>query len=563
MSVREAGLWGKDMATKTEITDAEKRFNSMKTEYDSNGWKSSHMDLRDYIEPSRGHFDSDEANDGKMIDHQKVLDGYATIANNVLSSGLMSGMTSPNRPWSKYEIDGFEGDQEVNIWLDDLDVKVRSIFNVSNLYETLFGIYKELGSVCTGCFIVLEDFEEGIRCHSFTAGEYYLGKDNRGKITSFAREYFMTVSQLVEEFGMDSVSGSVVADFKNNQKEKHYKVRHLIEKGRAPNGMPYRSLYWEAGNHSNGFLAKRGFNRFPVIAPRWETTTTHQIYGKGPGWNALGDIKQLQKTIDDKLKIQEKLHNPPTVSDADIEGFPNLLPGGNTKSSFNVPDAGVRAAYTVPDALNSFIEMENHLKENIDKFFFVNLFLMLLAVDKNNMTATEIAERQQEKIMMMGPILHKLKEELLDPLHDIVFGYLWDASVDLWGTEREIFAPLRPPPPQLQGVDIKVKYISILAQAQEALGVQQIQRVMETVTAISQFRPDILDNYNYDEIARQVSEMEGTPAKIMLGTDEVDGVRQQRQQVQAAQQLAEIGKDGSTALRNVAKAQADAENTGG
>jgi hypothetical protein len=161
--------------------------------------------------------------------------------------------------------------------------------------------------------------------------------------------------------------------------------------------------------------------------------------------------------------------------------------------------------------------------------------------------------------MMMGPILHRLKEELLDPLHDIVFGILWDNSVSLWGTEQEMFAILRPPPPQLIGANIRVKYISILAQAQEALGVQQIQRVMETTTAISQFRPDILDNFDFDYIAREVNDAEGAPAKMMLDAESVEALRQQRQQVQAAQQLASIGKDGSTALRNVAKAQADSE----
>jgi len=543
----------------TSVTEADRRLSSMKSQYQESGWQSSHQMIRDYIVPTRGRFDEEDANDGDMINHQKVLDGYATIANDILASGLLSGMTSPNRPWSKYEIDGFSDDQDVSEWLDDLNMKVRSVFNVSNVYETLHGVYKEIGSFSTGCFIVLEDMDEIIRCHSFTAGEYYLGTDKRGRVSSFGREYWMTVEQLVEEFGLESVSKSVRADWENNQKGKYYKVRHLIEKGDSGNGMPFRSLYWQAGDMSEGFLARRGFRRFNVIAPRWETSYTHQVYGKGCGWNSLGDIKQLQKTVDDKLKLQEKLHNPPTVADADIEGFINLVPGGVTKSSFNTPDAGVRAAYTVPDALNSFIEMETHLKNNIDKFFFVNLFLMLINIDKTNMTATEIAERQQEKIMMMGPILHRLKEELLDPLHDIVFGILWDNSAPLWGTEREMFAILRPPPPQLSGVNLRVKYISILAQAQEALGVQQIQRVMESVTAISQFRPDILDNFDFDEIARQVNEKEGAEAKLMLNRDEVESLREQRQQVQAAQQMAAIGKDGSTALRNVAKAQADSE----
>ena len=538
------------MAETTPINEADQRFNSLKSEFNDN-WESSCSDLRDYIEPTRGSFDGDNGSRGGMIDHQKVLDGYASIANDILASGLLSGMTSPMRPWFKLAVDDdlFNDEPIIRIWLDDTEKRIRTALNQSNVYQTLYGCYKEIGSFGTGCFMVLEDFEDIIRCHMFTSGEYYLSVDNKGRVNGLAREFYMTVDQIVKEFEYENCSGTVQSNYDNNQRGIYYNIRHLVEDNDykiaglpEDNDMKYRSLYWESGNKSGDFLAKRGFKRFNILAPRWETATMSQPYGKGPGWRALGDIKQLQKTTDDKLQLQEKLHRPPTVSDADIEGHINLIPGGNTKASFNVPNPGVRAAYQVPDALNSFIEMNTHLKQNIDKFFFVNLFQMLLNIDNTNMTATEVAERQQEKIMMMGPILHRLQEELLDPLIDIVFSIMLDNGL------------LLPVPQQLSGMNLRVKYISILAQAQEAAGVNQIARVMEKALAIAQARPDILDNWNFDQIAREINEMEGAPAKIILDEESVLEKREADQQAAQMAQMAQVGKDGGSAIKNLAEA---------
>lgn len=527
-------------------------FDNLKSEF-VNKWQASYMDLRDYIEPTRGGFDGDQDARGQGINHQKVLDGYASMANEILASGLMSGMTSPTRPWFKLILDEdfFNEDPLVREWLDDTEKRIRTVLSQSNIYQTLYSAYREIGAFGTSCFMVLEDAEDVVRGYSFTVGEYYIGTDNRGRVNRLGREYYMTVDQLVLEFGIDNVSGSTRQDYNSNNRQSSKKIRHLIDENdnKIPGfDLPFRSAYWEVGNET-GFLAKRGFNRFPILAPRWETVTTSQVYGKGPGWKAIGDVKQLQKSTDDKLKLQEKLHNPPVTMDSDIEGFASLVPGGVTRSSFNVPDAGIKPTYQVPDALNSFIEMNAHLKENIDKFFFVNLFLMLINVDTKNMTATEVAERQQEKIMMMGPILHRLQEELLDPLIDIIFGVMLENGM------------LQPPPEVLQGQELRVKYISVLAQAQEALGVNQIKSLMDTVLTLSQARPDILDNFDFDELARQLNEMENAPAKILMDDNDVAEIREQRAQAQQMQQMAEVAKSGGAGVKDLVEANEIATST--
>jgi len=50
----------------------------------------------------------------------------------------------------------------------------------------------------------------------------------------------------------------------------------------------------------------------------------------------------------------------------------------------------------------------NEEKEEIDKFFFVNLFLAMINRQDYTKTATEVASIEQEKMMMIGPALHRL-----------------------------------------------------------------------------------------------------------------------------------------------------------
>ena len=230
----------------------------------------------------------------------------------------------------------------------------------------------------------------------------------------------LTVSQCVESFGLENCSATVKNLYEQNKMDEWVKIRHLIEPNKKriegfsdAQNMPFRSVYWEESQSADGVLAFRGFEEFPVIAPRWDTVTTDTIYGYGPGWNALGNVKQLQKTQLDKLLAQEKAHNPPVQKDSSVEGHANLLPGGVTTVSSTLPNAGVRPAYQVNANLESFIELINSLREAINKDFFVDMFLMMVNFDKSNMTATEVAERQQEKMLMLGPVLERLQREML------------------------------------------------------------------------------------------------------------------------------------------------------
>lgn len=535
--------------------NANVRFRALESEFFN--FKNAYKDLSTYINPTRGIFDNDRSKIGKAIDHKTLISSYGTHALRIFASGLNSGMTSKSSQWFRLTLDESAYLEEMGVreWLDEVQSRMYAVLNKSNLYDAFYNTYEELGQFGTGCFIILDDYEDVIRARSFTAGEYMLAVNSKGRVDTFAREFKMTVRQMVQEFGLESCSYTVRGYYNNNQKELLITIRHLIEPNtdrqvskQDNTNMAYRSVYWESGQSTQTFLANRGYKNFRVIAPRWEVPTTDMSYGYGAGHHSMGAIKELQKTRKDKIISQEKLHNPPVVQSGGVDGHTNLLPGGVTKTSSTEQNAGVRPAYQVNPMLESFVQAIEELKEEIDRFFFVNLFLMLANLEGTNRTATEIDERKQEKIMMMGQPLHRCDEELLSPTLEIVFAIMYDAGM------------IPEPPEAIQGMPIKVEYTSILAQAQKSLGITKIERVVGFAGNMAQFFPEVIDNIDADEVIRIVNDLEGAPAKTLKERAFVGAIREQRTKDMATQQNIAAAATAADSAKKMATAPMDTDN---
>ena len=532
--------------------ESNKTFNSMLSLL--NVYIPAYKDLSAYIDPTRGIFNGDRTKIGKMIDHKTLVDSHASFAKRTTSSGMQMGMTDQSRPWFKLTLEDIlltnvPGMRE---WVDEVTKRMLAVMNKSNIYKVFQQCYDEITQFGTGCFIILEDFEDVIRGKSFTAGEYMLATDNKGRVNRFAREFEMTIGQMAREFGYESLSESSKAFYNTNQMDVSIKIRHLIEPNntRIPgyqdfSNMAYRSLYWEAGtNTGDEFLAKRGYKSFRVIAPRWDAPTTDTVLGYGPGWYAIGDIKELQATEKDALLAQQKLGDPPVIQDASVVGHLNKLPGGITKVDGAVPNSGVRPAYQVDPHLEAFQAKIENLHQKIDKHFFADIFRMISNLEgQPNITAFQIAQMKQEQMMMLGPILHSLNDEMHSRAIDIIAEIMLDAG-------------LIPPPPQAlpEGTELKVQFLSVLAQAQKLMGVQQIEMTLTSLGNLAQVYPGITDNVDVDEAAVEIMEGNSVPGKIIKSKEQIAAEREQRQTQQNQMIALQAGTQVADSAAKLAKA---------
>jgi hypothetical protein len=493
-------------------------------------WIEQWREISEYQQPRLGRFLVGDRNKGGKR-HNAIYDNAALQASRTLAAGMMSGMTSPARPWFRLSL----ADKDlleyapVKVWLHEAASVMRQIFNRSNTYRALHQGYEELGLFGTWATLLLEDANTVIHHYPLTVGEYALGTDSKGAVNALAREYQMTVGQMVQEFGVNKVSPTVKNLYDRHAVDQWVTVNHVIEprKERDPSkrdaqNMPWKSVYFEdGGNADQGFLRDSGFEKFKVLAPRW-AVTGQDVYGSSPGQEALGDVKQLQHQQLRKSQGIDYQTNPPLVVPTSYkDSARSRLPGGVMYVDNPGGSAGVRSAFEAPLRLDFLLADIQDVRDRIRGAYYADLFMMLANDTRSGVTATEVAERHEEKMLMLGPVLERLHNELLSPKIDLTF-----ASALKMGA-------LPKAPPELQGMDLDVEFISTLAQAQRMVAAGGLDRLLGTVSSVAGIYPEASDKVNIDQAIDDYADMFNVNPSVVRSDEAVAELRAKRAEQQA------------------------------
>lgn len=498
-------------------------------------WVNHWREISDYQQPRAGRFFVADRNRGDKRSNN-ILDNTAVIGSRTLAAGMMSGMTSPARPWFKLEIPDKElmESDAVKSWLHEAAVVIRAIFARSNTYRSLHTIYEELGLFGTAATIVLPNFASVLHHYALTIGEYALATNHEGTVDTLIREMQMTVSQLVGQFGLDNVSQTVKSMHDKHQLDSWVDVIHTIEPRQERDhtrqdgkNKRFASCYIEPGrDNTEKYLKESGFDKFPALAPRW-VVTGNDVYGTSPGMECLGDVKQLQhQQLRKGQAIDYKVNPPLQVPTKYKEAAQARLPGGIFYVDNVGSSQGVRSAFDVNIDLSHLTMDIQDIRSRIRSSYYADLFMMLANDTRSGITATEVAERHEEKLLMLGPVLERLQNELLSPLIDTAFDYAMSAGI------------LPEPPQELQGMNLSVEFISVLAQAQRMVAAQGVDRLLRTVGELSALKPDLMDKVDLDQAVDDYAQMYGVNPKIIVPDARVAEIRAQRAQAEAAAQQA-------------------------
>jgi len=538
------------------------RWGRIKTERAT--WWAHWKEISDYLLPRSGRFFVQDRNRGNKR-HNSIYDNTGTRALRTLGAGMMSGVTPRGRQWFKLETADTDlmQYQPVKVWLSQVTYLMHRVFLSSNTHRSLHSMYEELAAFGTAATVITPDFKNVIHHYPLTTGEYAIATNWKGEVTTLYREFQKTVHELVGEFGLDNVSKTVRGLYDRGSLDEWVTVIHAIEprEDRDPSkadskNMPWRSVYFEIGGDQNKYLRESGFKRFPALCPRW-AIAGGDIYGNSPGMDALGDIKQLQHEQLRKAQGIDYMTKPPlqvptSMKNRDVEN----LPGGVTYVDMTGPNGGIRTAFDVRIDLSHLLADIQDVRSRINGAFYADLFLMLANQADTRMTATEVAERHEEKLLMLGPVLERLQNELLDPLIEMTFDEVLSSGI----------AP--PPPEELQGHNINVELVGMLAQAMRAVGANSIDRFVGNLGAVAQFKPDVLDNFDGDKWANLYADSLGVDPEIIVPAEQVQAIRQQRAQAQQMQvmqdqmaqraeinaKLASADTSGKNALTDLAQA---------
>ena len=520
-------------------------FATMKKEREP--WEAVWKDIGNNVVPNRTKFDITNTDKGQRNDLE-IYDGTPVAALNLYASGSQGYLLSSSYKWFSLRIpnERLMDVRDVRIWLSVVEQVIYGLIQRSNFYKEMYMLFKDGGSI--GTATIYSYFDVGTKRVWFNTlhpKEVFIAEDDNGEVNTVVRYFNMTAARMGARFKEDTLDVDIQRQAEDPEEfATEHPVLHVVEqrsdynpKSKSATEMKFKSCYIDIEHES--VIRESGYPVNPYGVWRVEKASD-EIYGRGPGWTALADIKALYQYAKTDIHAAQLEVDP--VLDIPAERLNDIkyVPGG--RNSYEDTGREVKRM-SPPLNLRAGLDREERKQRLIEKHFLVDFFMMMSQAQRE-MTATEIRQRMEEKSVMLGPHIAGLNQDVLDRIMDSIFASAWDAG-------------LIPPPPDVLkgGGRLEVDYQGPLAQAQRSFfKTEPYRAVMRDITgmvqALAPVAPGVavgmLDNYNWDHITREMAKGDGIPEEALMDEKVRDAIRQQRAQQQAqaqqAERMAQMGK---------------------
>jgi len=521
-----------------------KRYRTLQT--NRSHWESHWQELGDYICPRKADITKKRTGGDKRT--ELLFDGTAVHAAELMSASLHGMLTNAATPWFdlRYENDELNGDDEAKEWLEGATDVMYQHLARSNFQEQIHELYSDLVTFGTAVIFIENDDDDGFRFSTRHIAEVYVSENEQGRVDTVFRKYKTTARAAVRQFGEQQVTQRI-SKLNTDDPYAEIELLHIVmpredrdrRKKNAKN-KPFASIYIDPDEKV--VIGESGYDEFPYCVPRFLKASFEIGYGRSPAMTALPDTKMVNKMSEVVIRASQlQIHPPLMVPD---DGF--MLPVRTTPGGLNFYRSGTRDRIEPLNigANNPLGEMQlEQRRQAIRAAFYVD---QLILGTGPQMTATEVVQRTEEKMRLLGPVLGRLQAELLQPLIGRCFAVL---------SRQKAFAPA---PPMLQDGNIDIEYVSPLAKAQRTGDIQGILQMIEFLMPLMQLDQGVADYLDMDGLARHIIKVTGTPAAVVRGEGEVSGIRENRaaamqaeQEMMAAQQMASAAGEAAPALRAV------------
>ncbi len=540
------------MISQEQVVHLVKRKSKLKSQRGT--WESHWQDIAQYVLPNSADFSTNRTKGGRRTTF--VYDGTGIHANEMLAAGLHGMLTNPASAWFSLRIksddSGIDDDPEVKRWLQEATEVILSEINAPSVAfpSHIHEYYLALCSIGTACIFIGEPAtREGISFRSIHIDEILISENADGIVDTVFRTFKMTVRQIVQKWGEGSLSPRIAKLYEKKEYDKEIDLLHcvypredMVEGKKAADMLPIASVYID--DKEKYVLAEGGFDEMPYMVSRW-SKTVGEIFGRSPAMTALPDIKMLQEIMKTTIKAAQKIVDPPLlVPDDGVLGPIRTVPGG---LNYYRASSGSRIEPLLTGGnIPISFEMMNDLRERIRTTFFLD---QLQFQGAPRMTATEVIERTERTLRLLGPTLGRLQSEFLGPMIERIFGVLVRSG------------RLPDAPESMSERELKIEYVSPLARAQRQSETQGIMRTLEFVGPIAGMDPQAAQVMKGADTVRHIAELNGVPSVLLKSAEELAAEAQAQAQAQQAQQQMMQGEQAMGMMErgaNIAKTAADA-----
>ena len=507
-------------------------------------WESHWQELADLMLPRKAEITKERSRGDKRS--TQIYDATAIHSLELLAASLHGMLTSSANRWFslRFKEASLNENDEAREWLEDSIDKMYLGFARSNFQQEIFENYHDLICFGTSCLMVEEDEEDIIRFSARHIKEIYIEENKKHLIDNVYRKFKLTADQAMQKFGPENLSKEINTTHKNHPYE-DVEICHVVRprfnydrSKKDKKNMKFQSIYFEHG--TDHIISVGGFNENPYVVSRYLKSST-EIYGRSPAMNALPDVKVLNKMVEHALKAVAKQIDPPLLVPDDSM----LAPVRMTPGSLNYYRSGSRdriEPLNIGQNTSVTLNAENARREAIARMFHVD---QLQVQQNRTMTATEVLQRNEEKMRILGPVMGRIQSELLEPMINRVF---------LIMLRNRLFAEA---PAILANQEIDIEYVSPMAIAQKGQELQNVMRGLELFGSLSQTMP-VMDYIDENGLVKQLVQTLGLPARMIKSDKQVEAIRMERQeaqqmQMQMQQQMAEsqIAKNAAPLAKEV------------
>lgn len=516
------------------------------------GWSAWWQEIGYRVLPSQATFTVKGEEGQKRT--ERLFDARAVTANERFAAVMSDLLTPRSQIWHGLtpEDESFEEDQEVKQYLEQVN---KILFAMRYRPRANFASQKDqgylsLGAFGNGCLFVDEIVGEGPRYKQIHMSEVFWAENHQGMIDTLYRRFSFSAINAYKRFGEKTPAKIKLAADKTPYQD--FEFIHCVRPNdghiagaAGARGMLYESYYIAV--ETKAMLEVSGYTSWPYAISRY-MLAPNETYARSPAmaaWPAICTINEEKKTI---LRAGQKEVDPPVLLQEDglLEAF-NMRPGALNYGAMSQEGVPLAAPFKSGANIPLGLELMQLESQHIDDSFLVTVFQIL--AENPQMTATQVLEIAQQKATLLAPVMGRQHSEDLGPL----------IARELDIASKASLLPEMPEQLMERGGGYTIEYRSPLARAMRAQDGLAIQRTFESVATIATLKPEVFDNFDIDASARELADINGMPAKLVIDPKLVARSRQQQQQQDAAMLALQAAPD----LAQTAKTAAEAEQIRG
>ncbi|MDC0088158.1 portal protein [Akkermansiaceae bacterium] len=537
-------------------------------------WDTRWQRIKEWFEPQNAQITEDVKTPTNTFRSQ-IHDAKGIEAAQVLTSAHMSYITPLNEDWLAYTAPrGVRNAAKKAGNLDAIESYFKEVSEIameevtmSNFYSAIYCCYKDRSTIGTGCLLLKRSKKGGLNFQYIPAGTYCFREDEENVANWMGREYDLTLAQAVSSFGEERLGTKLKAILaQSHDKPELMNGLHKflqVTKEREEydpemedsSNMPYEDLNICMTDHV--VVQEGGFEEFPYVISRYSKWDNH-VWGYSPAMDALPNvvssnyIRKILKTLGEVAAFPRILMLAGEKRNVDLRA------GGMTTVSREAAQMGFPKEWGTQGRYDIGMALIEQDHASIEQFFHVDLFRMFSSIDKQ-MTATEVGAREREKLLMFAPSFTQFVTDM-KPMMIRIFSML--------AREQKLPSPPQELIQSTEGGKATIPTPEVVFQSKIALAIKSLQsegfdRIMARAMPLMDVKPELADNWDWDQMFREMSRNEGMPDRWLKDKKMMNEMREARaqaqqeaaeaeEQAQAAQAIGAVG--GAEGVQQLAQA---------